>query len=71
MTASSPRPDALADRLPVHAPGWWCWRCGWWKTEQPGEYRPDECGGCASWSRDRRIPTDTLVRALVTVELPS
>lgn len=60
--------DDLSDRLPVRAPGWWCWRCGWWQAQLPGRYQPTECADCASWSRERRLPTDTIRPVHVTLE---
>lgn len=69
MTAAAP-PD-LDSRMPTRTPGWWCWRCSWWQTEMEGRYRPQECGECAPWSRERHLTTDTLTRVLVTVEVAS
>ena len=66
MTAAVPAD--LADRLPVAQPGWWCWRCGWWRTEQSGQYRPPECPDCGSWSRERHLPAVTIRPVLVTLE---
>jgi hypothetical protein len=69
VTAPLPASLDLADRLPARQPGWWCWRCGWWQADMPGRWQPDACPECASWSRERRLPTDTLETVLVTVEM--
>ncbi|MCW2902297.1 MAG: hypothetical protein JWO67_4562 [Streptosporangiaceae bacterium] len=60
--------ETFAERLPARAPGWWCWRCGWWKAQTPGRYRPNVCPDCGPWSQERRLPTDTVRPVLVTLE---